>query len=67
MKFFDDLNKYADNPLDAVRVPDVARRIPRSSTGYDSVVLTDNPMPEGADPARMGGSSSRTSSRAAGT
>ncbi len=48
MKFFSDLNKYADNPLDELRVPDVVAD-PAILDRYDSVVLTEDAMPEEAD------------------
>jgi hypothetical protein len=48
MKFFTDLNKYADEPLDAVRVPEVVAD-PTILDHYDSIVLTDDPKPEPAD------------------
>jgi hypothetical protein len=48
MKFFDDLNKYADHPLDKLTVPDVVAD-PAILGSYDSVVLNESPMPEGAD------------------
>lgn len=51
MRFFTDLNKYASQKLTAVRVPDVlAGRA--SLTGFQTVVLADNAMPEkGSRPA----------------
>ena len=48
MKFFTDLNKYADKPLDALRVGDVLDD-PSILDGYDSIVLADDPMPEAGD------------------
>lgn len=48
MRFFTDLNDDADRPLAKVRVGDDLRP-------YDSVVLTDDPMPEGTDAARWYG------------
>ncbi|MBW3663872.1 MAG: hypothetical protein KY469_12295 [Actinobacteria bacterium] len=48
MKFFEDLNRYADQPLDAIRVPDVLSGEVDLST-YDSVVLTEDAMPEAGD------------------
>ena len=48
MKFFSDLNKYADQPLDELHVPDVLAD-PSVLDDYDSVVLSDDPMPEAGD------------------
>ena len=48
MKFFTDLNRFADNPLDAVRIPDVLSGDVDLSS-YDSLVLADEVMPEGND------------------
>ncbi|HVE73675.1 MAG TPA: M14 family zinc carboxypeptidase [Mycobacteriales bacterium] len=45
MKFFTDLNKYANRKLTAVRVPDVLSGRTKLA-GFDSVVLADNAMPE---------------------
>ena len=50
MTFFEDLNRYAERPLDAVRVPDVLDGTV-ALDAYDSLVLTDDPMPEGDDRA----------------
>ncbi|MEA2453390.1 MAG: hypothetical protein QOG04_2100 [Actinomycetota bacterium] len=48
MKFFEDLNKYATQPLQALRVPEVLAD-PTLLNGLDSIVLADNDMPEGTD------------------
>jgi hypothetical protein len=45
MRFFSDLNKYADRPLDKIRVGDDLRF-------YDSVVLANDAMPEPGDEAK---------------
>ena len=45
MKFFEDLNKYASAPLDSLSMGEVLQD-PAILSGYDSVVLSDNPMPE---------------------
>ena len=50
MKFFEDLNTYADNPLDAVRVGEVLAD-PGLLSQYDSLVLADRAQPEPGDPA----------------
>ena len=48
MRFFEDLNEYATRPLDKVRAPDIASgKVDLSD--YDSLVLADNPYPEGVD------------------
>ena len=46
MRFFEDLNDYATSDLDAVRVPDVLSGAVNLGQ-YDSLVLADDPMPEG--------------------
>ena len=51
MKFFGDLNRYADNPLAKLRVRDVLAQ-PGILTRYDSVVLADSAMPEPGKRAR---------------
>ena len=51
MKFFGDLNRYADNRLTRLRVGDVLAR-PATLAAYDSVVLADNAMPEPGDRSR---------------
>ncbi|MGH2709733.1 MAG: M14 family zinc carboxypeptidase [Actinomycetota bacterium] len=48
MRFFEDLNKHASEPLEALRVPDVLED-PSLLDGLDSIVLADNTMPEGSD------------------
>ena len=48
MKFFEDLNKYSSEPLEALRVPDVLED-PSVLDAFDSIVLADNDMPEGSD------------------
>ena len=48
MRFFTDLNRYASTPLEEVRVPDVLAG-DTDLSAYDSVVLADDPMPEGED------------------
>jgi hypothetical protein len=50
MKFFADLNRYADRPLDALRVPEVLQD-PTLLEGYDSIVLADRAMAESGDEA----------------
>jgi hypothetical protein len=50
MKFFDDLNKYADRPLTAVRVSELLDGSV-SLDGYDSLILANDAMPEAADEA----------------
>jgi len=50
MKFFDDLNRYADRPLDALRVPEVLED-PTLLDEYDSLVLADRAMPQSGDEA----------------
>lgn len=50
MKFFADLNRYADRPIDALRVPEVLAD-PDVLEGYDSLVLADDAMPESGDGA----------------
>ncbi|HEX8003890.1 MAG TPA: M14 family zinc carboxypeptidase [Mycobacteriales bacterium] len=48
MRFFTDLNRYASRPLDKVRAPDIAAgRV--DLRRYDSIVLSDDPFPEGVD------------------
>jgi hypothetical protein len=50
MKFFTDLNKYASKKLTPVRVGDVlSGKVPLDR--FDSLVLADDPQPEGGDPA----------------
>ncbi|HEX9824941.1 MAG TPA: M14 family zinc carboxypeptidase [Actinomycetota bacterium] len=53
MKFFEDLNRYADRPLDAVRVGDLLRD-PSDERfvdlyAYDSLVLANDAAPEAVD------------------
>jgi len=48
MQFFEDLNLYADNPLTAIRVPDVLSGATELAT-FDTVILNEDPMPEGDD------------------
>jgi hypothetical protein len=50
MKFFDDLNKYASEPLDALRVGEILANPALLST-YDSLVLADRAKPEPGDDA----------------
>ena len=52
MKFFTDLNKYADNKLAALRAPAIVSN-PGVLNTYDSLVLTENPTPEGVDRAKF--------------
>jgi hypothetical protein len=51
MKFFEDLNEYATSELDKLTVDDVLTD-PTVLASYDSVVLTDNPMPGNGDRAQ---------------
>ncbi len=48
MRFFEDLNKYATQPLEKLRIPEVLEE-PTLLDGLDSIVLADNDMPEGDD------------------
>lgn len=48
MQFFEDLNAYADRPLTAVNVPDVLAGAV-DLAAFDTVVLNEDPMPEGSD------------------
>jgi hypothetical protein len=48
MRFFTDLNKYASQPLDALRVRDVVAK-PGLLNAYDSVVLTERSKPGPGD------------------
>ena len=50
MRFFTDLNKYADRPLDRIRVTDVLKGKDRLDD-YETIVLANDAMPEGDDPA----------------
>ena len=50
MRFFEDLNDDADRPLAAIRVPDVLKGRTRLAD-FDSIVLANDPMPEGTDEA----------------
>ena len=50
MKFFDDLNEYADNPLDALRVEQILAK-PALLAKYDSLVLADRAKPGPGDSA----------------
>ncbi len=50
MRFFEDLNDYADRPLDALEVSAVLAD-PSILDDYDSLVLADNPMPGAGDRA----------------
>lgn len=45
MTFFEDLNKYADNPLTMLRVPDVLAGTVDLSA-FDSIILANDAMPE---------------------
>src|SRR3712207_2706322 len=45
MRFFDDLNRYADRPLDRLRVADVLGD-PKRLFAYDSIVLANDALPE---------------------
>ena len=47
MKFFKDLNKYADRPLKRIRVKRVLRGKVKLSTVHSSIVLANDAMPEG--------------------
>lgn len=49
MKFFSDLNRYADRPLTSVRVGDIVASGGRTLDRFDSLVLADDAMPEAAD------------------
>ena len=51
MKFFEHLNKYASRPLTKVRVGDVVTGKVKLDA-FDSVVLADDAMPEGADASK---------------
>ena len=55
MKFLSDLNKYADNKLVALRAPAIAAN-PAVLSQFDSLVLTENPTPEGVDRAAFAAS-----------
>ena len=48
MKFFEHLSHDADRPLDALEIPDVFED-PGTLNAYDSIVLSDDPMPVGGD------------------
>jgi hypothetical protein len=50
MRFFDDLNREADAPLTAVRVPEVLSGSVDLSA-FETLVLADDAMPEGTDRA----------------
>lgn len=50
MKFFEDLNRNADRPLDKLRVPEILDD-PAVLEAYDTLVLADDPMPEGDNPS----------------
>ena len=67
MKFFTDLNKYADQPLDALRVRDVAANPVAARRSYDSVVLAENARSPSRATTRPGRPRCAPSSRAAAT
>ena len=51
MRFFEDLNRYADRPLDAVRVGDLLDGTD-DIRFYDSLVLANDALPEKADESK---------------
>lgn len=53
MRFFEDLDRDASQPLTPIRVGDVLAD-PALLDGFDSLVLADDPMPEDGDPAAWG-------------